>query len=297
MAVTGNSIRAHPFVPGDGIRVFKREGGTIAVSENDLELTRDALYVSSEGNAEIAVRDNTVEDSSRGIDALTAGRVVVEGNSLRGISRSGVRARSADSTMVIANEILGRQGDDGGLDLSTSAPDGSSVARSNTISGFNFGVTTQSNTTLAFNSLAGNLPTAISHQGPGALAAENNWFGCNAGPGAPGCDAIAGTAAAEVDADPHLVLALKAPSKLRKNRSATLEATVRTNSAGETPQPFAFPDGTEIAFSATKGTLTPGTSETVGGLAQTTFKATKVGRAKVSATLDGETVTKTVRVG
>ncbi len=66
---------------------------------------------------------------------------------------------------------------------------------SNTIIGGATGVLVQSQglATLSFNRIVGNRVTGINNV-DGTATAENNWWGCNAGPGNTGCDTVTGAA-------------------------------------------------------------------------------------------------------
>lgn len=87
-----------------------------------------------------------------------------------------------------------------GIRLSSTIPVTASVSIDcNRISGWPTGVRQQSSctATLGSNSIKGNTE-GLSSAGA-AILAENNWWGCTAGPGNPGCDTVVG---ASVDYDP-----------------------------------------------------------------------------------------------
>ena len=88
----------------------------------------------------------------------------------------------------------------------------------------------------------------------GTVTAENNWWGCNAGPGYTGCDSVTGTA----DFNPWLVLGVSAvPSTINSGGSSTATADMTDNSdAADTSGSGALPL-TPVAFSATQGTMSP----------------------------------------
>jgi hypothetical protein len=130
------------------------------------------------------------------------------------------------------------------------------------------------------------------------VTAEDNWWGCNDGPGATGCDvaSYAGTAGF-LDADPWLVLALVlSDTSLTIGGTATATADLRSNSdAVDTSGVGTVPDGTPVEFGTDGGTMTPEDVGTVAGLAASTFTAGVTGGTfEVTATVDGETVSVTV---
>lgn len=83
----------------------------------------------------------------------------------------------------------------------------------------------------SFNRITGNAATAgsgLAHVS-GVATAENNWWGCNAGPTSAPCDRVQGAA----DADPWLQLVHTAdPSTIDTGGASTLTAGFLTNSAG-----------------------------------------------------------------
>lgn len=140
------------------------------------------------------------------------------------------------------------------------------------------------------NSAAGGLTSAAT----APVDAENNWWGCNEGPGQPGCVSVTGT----VDSDPWLVLGLDAtPTSIpASGGNAKLTADLTDNSAGA----FVggrFPGGVPIDFGTSLGAVqTPvGTAD---GEAVSTLTAdtAAAGTANVNADLDGESATAAVTI-
>ena len=142
-----------------------------------------------------------------------------------------------------------------------------------------------------FNRIAGNAIGALD-EAAGSLEAQNNWWGCNDGPGEPGCDPIEEDVEGTIDASPWLVLRLGAsPSTVYKEvGQSQLTADLAHNSNGGVAG-SGFPDGTEIGFGATGGTVWPASDATVDGLARSLFGAGgALATADTTATLDNETV-------
>jgi hypothetical protein len=152
-----------------------------------------------------------------------------------------------------------------------------------------------SNVTASCNRLVGHGVAAINVEAGshvGTLSAENNWFGCNAGPGSAGCDAVLG----DVDFDPWLVLTLTAsPSTVPSGSSSLLTASLGTNSDGGVA-PCSVPDGTEVSFSSACGTVDPTLTTTTAGEATSMLTGGPPGPCQAAATVDNETVTEDLAV-
>ncbi|MDY7091512.1 MAG: hypothetical protein SX243_00925 [Acidobacteriota bacterium] len=131
------------------------------------------------------------------------------------------------------------------------------------------------------------------------VTAENNWWGCNAGPGAMGCDNALFTGTGFMDTDPWLVLGLElAADSVIRGGMTTATASLRENSDGmDTTADGNVPDGTPVDFSATGGTMMPEDTATLAGLADSTYTAgDTAGSFDVSTTVDNETVTEPIDV-
>ena len=148
-----------------------------------------------------------------------------------------------------------------------------------------------------FNRIAGN-DRGIQLDDTGELVdAENNWWGCNAGPGLPGCDTIFGAGAANVDATPRLLLGITAdPTSVTVGKSSAITADLLRNSSGATPSSNQFPDGVPVSFGATFGSAVP-SGVTDAGAADSTFTAGPLaGAGTVTAQLDNQQVSTPITV-
>ncbi|MCB1056597.1 MAG: hypothetical protein KDD11_13930, partial [Acidobacteria bacterium] len=154
---------------------------------------------------------------------------------------------------------------------------------------------TNSKANLVYNRFFGNAVGVLVDDS--TVTAEDNWWGCNGGPGASGCDTAVFTGVGLLDTDPWLVLSLQlgSPMVLRGGTVAAT-ASLRMNSdAADTSGGGTVPDGTPVAFGATGGTVMPEDALTSAGLADTTYTAgSTAGTFEVSATVDGETVTQPI---
>ncbi len=149
-----------------------------------------------------------------------------------------------------------------------------------------------------FNRVVGNT-AGISNDDPGdSINAENNWWGCNAGPGLPGCDAITGASTGNVVFSAWLLLRIAAaPSSIPLGGNTAITAALDTNSDGVVPTGNLFPDGTRIVFGTSLGTI-PGQQTTAAAVAANTLAGGNAnGVASVSAALDGQLVSTPVTVG
>ncbi|MGE0132507.1 MAG: right-handed parallel beta-helix repeat-containing protein [Blastocatellales bacterium] len=127
----------------------------------------------------------------------------------------------------------------------------------------------------------------------GTLNLENNWWGCNAGPGGAGCNTVSGAA----DFNPWLTLALAAaPPNPVVGGTSTLTASLKMNSNGVLA-PCTVPDGTPVAFAGTGGTVNPANTATSGGMAMSTYTAGNTpGAFSASTTVDNQTVSTVINV-
>jgi hypothetical protein len=156
-----------------------------------------------------------------------------------------------------------------------------------------------------FNNFVSN-PNGFVWDGTGAVNAENNWWGCNFGPGTggTGCsgtsNGIGGTGAANVDANPWLILSLMAmPTTVPAGGNSALTAKLTINSDGvdTAPSLMYVPDGTPVSFGATLGTVAPPNATTTNGTANSTFTAGMTpGMGSASSTVDGQTVSQTITI-
>jgi hypothetical protein len=128
---------------------------------------------------------------------------------------------------------------------------------------------------------------------PRRVAAANNWWGCNGGPGSAGCDtADAVGAGSFVVTSPRLVLSAAAtPSVVFAPGAFRLSAGIQRNSAGLEVPEVALLDPLPFAFANVSGSGT--ISERVssgGGGAQASLESGVPGRAIVRASLDAAAV-------
>lgn len=135
---------------------------------------------------------------------------------------------------------------------------------------------------------------------PILIAAENNWWGCNAGPGDVDCDSFVANDLLKVDANPWLVMTAAAITG-SINLSSTAPFTVDLNHNSDlallTPGDT-VPATAPVSFSVTTfGSVLPTAGFYISGEATTTFTApVTVGTYGVCGTTDNQLVCSSVAV-
>ena len=153
--------------------------------------------------------------------------------------------------------------------------------------------------TAAFNRIFGNTSAGLSTSSSANLIAENNWWGCNDGPDAMGCDGIQNDGGSSpIDHDPWLLLTLDAPTTLVRLEDQPVSAMLTINSDDvDTLGSGQVLDGIDIAFDGGLiGTVIPDTAPTQNGVASVTFVAETIGDGMVTAQLDNQSTTASVSV-
>lgn len=155
------------------------------------------------------------------------------------------------------------------------------------------------NLTARFNSFTGNPGTAVRSAMSTIATVTNDWWGCNGGPGAAGCDAVQ---IAVGSTSPRLVLSASTSSAtVELGSTADLTASLLTDSAGGAVSGAdlsAF-DGGSVAWSdvAPAGsTVAPTSSTFSSGTATTTFTAAGGGAGGATATFGSVAVPVVVNV-
>ena len=173
---------------------------------------------------------------------------------------------------------------------------------SNTILNGATGVLVQSNgiANIHFNRIVGNSVVGVNNATPGAVNAENNWWGCNYGPGAggAGCSGTANGVLGAVDANPWLTLTTAAvPNSIPLGGTSAVTSRLVINSdAVDTTGSGNIPNGTPASFAGINGTVSPPTGTTTTGVTGTTFTATAYGAGSASTSVDGQTVSAPITV-
>jgi len=173
---------------------------------------------------------------------------------------------------------------------------------SNTILNNATGVLVQSSglANLSFNRIVGNSAAGVNNAG-GTVNAENNWWGCNYGPGASGsgCSGTTNGTLGTVDSTPWLTLTTSAsPNAVMTGGNSNITSSLTTNSDSvNTSGSGNIPNGTPASFAGTLGTVSPTSSTTTSGVTTTTFTAgAAAGSGSASTTVDGQTVSAPINI-
>ena len=129
---------------------------------------------------------------------------------------------------------------------------------------------------------------------PASIPAQNNWWGCNYGPGGTGtgCAGANGVSGA-ITVDPWLVMGLTAiPPAVNFLGTSALTVDFLKDNHGGTPA-GAVPNGTPVTFAGTLGSMAPTWATTTSGQtpASTFTAGSAAGVGGASATTDGQTLT------
>jgi len=271
-----DGVRAWGTAPLAAIKV---KGGSIGSCGIGVLLTNTVTELgSAAGAAELTVDAMTLDGSLAGAFATDGGGsggavhlIVRNGSILRnGTVGAGANGTNASLSMTSC-EVTGNTGS--GVSTGGGAALSAAVCR------------------IVGNALGASAPS-------GTISAENNWWGCNAGPGSAGCDGITGA----VDADPWLqVRIIASPSTIGFSESTALTADLTRNSAAADTSSFGFVPPTGLTFhDQTPSLLTPASDDAgftaSGARVKNYSSASTAGIGKIDGTVDSETVTADVLI-
>ena len=272
------------------------------------DIAGDAAGIRLTNDDGLTVSGNDVSDNDIGLWSTTApgATTTVSSNTLEGNLYADVLAgygASIISANTIGGPALTPKGD--GVLVAGYHPDttaANATITANTISGTDVAVEVAQglpgpsptpSVMIANNAISGNTQ-GIENNTMASVNAADNWFGCNGGPGAIGCDTITGTGASDVTTSPYLVLTTSAlPGSITPGSTTTLLASIRQDSAGNAFPSGPFPSGVPVTFATTSGS-TDAAATLVNGRATTTLSGTALGTATVTGTLDNQSATATV---
>jgi nitrous oxidase accessory protein NosD len=239
----------------------------------------DLSRTSPPAQSNLIITNNSIVRSARPFIILNTNSTVIANNTISGASSAAHAAfyiyGGVSGLAIVGNAIVNNAGH--------------AVLIRNNLAPANI----NSNILIHFNRIVGNMAggiAVITSGYSGILDAENNWWGCNAGPGTAGCDAVN----INIDANPWLTLRLgAAPGSIFVGSRATLTADLTVNSGGaDTSASGHILDGTPITFSGILGSVAPTSAGTLSGAAQSIYTAgTTPGNASASAQLDNALVT------
>ena len=152
-----------------------------------------------------------------------------------------------------------------------------------------------SNSRIVGNSVSASSATASGYYSVGLVnTVTNNWWGCNGGPGASGCDTVffdTAEGGSGFTFNPWLVLSISAnPTQIDPSATSTLTADLTHNSSGTGG--FSVPNGTPVTFGGTLDSSVNPTSTTLtSGQATSTYTAGSTsGTGSGTATVDNQPV-------
>jgi Ca2+-binding RTX toxin-like protein len=128
--------------------------------------------------------------------------------------------------------------------------------------------------------------------------AQDNWWGCNSGPGNAGCDSVDSRDGGVIDTDPRIVLGAGAdPASIETGgQTSQITADVSRNSAGNPVSAGAL-NGLAVGFATNLGSVSPASPQVAGGTAVSTLTSgAAAGTANVTATLDNQTANTPVTI-
>ena len=152
----------------------------------------------------------------------------------------------------------------------------------------NDSVLTVSNSRIVGNSASNGTGFAI--EGGSAATVTDNWWGCNGGPGASGCDTVF-QSSGSASFNPWLVLSISAnPTQINPGGTSTLTADLTHNSSGTGG--FSVPNGTPVTFGGTlDSSVNPASTTLTSGDANSTYTAgSTAGNGSGTATVDNQEV-------
>jgi hypothetical protein len=316
--VSGNTIE----IPGNGVRI--NDAAEVVLQSNTsggniyggLQITNNIIRVlqaqSANPEVVIGIWDNCHAHSSN---------ITISGNSFTNLAGGNNPATnlqrafrvtshsSAATTVKYENNTV--QGANIGFQWRFGPFTGNQPVQliSNTITGNNTGVDVAEDgvALLKFNRIVGNLAAGVAGNSATQIIAENNWWGCNFGPGATGAgcsgtpNGASNSGAGGIDFNPWLVLGVTAsPTTVAVGNNSTLTASLKKNSDNLDTSLMGmglFPDGVTVGFGGALGTASPTSATTAGALAGSAFTAGGTpGAGSGTATVDGQTVSAPITV-
>jgi CSLREA domain-containing protein len=220
--------------------------------------------------------------------ALTISNSAISSNTADGGDGGGIEVVGNGSILVMANSTLAANAVTGGASRGggLSVPFGTSVS------------------TLSLNRIVNNTATAggAVFNIAGTINGDNNWWGCNYGPGTPGagCTGTPNGVSGPFLMSRWLVMKSTAsPQTIPLNATSTLAADLTFDSLNATTVAGGtVPNGIPAAFTATGGTLAAPTSPTSNGKALDLYTAVgPKGTATFSATIDAQLVSASINIG
>ncbi len=159
-----------------------------------------------------------------------------------------------------------------------------------------FGGNVPAGTQANLNRIVGN-GVGLENTTSGSVDAQQDWWGCNGGPGIPGCDGISNTGGGSVDGDPWLVLDFTGPTTLATGANANYVASLDQDSDGGAVVLPANFTGLPMTFAASGGSITSPVPLNAGSATAAFTAPGTNGNVALSTKLDNGLVTLPVQIG
>jgi parallel beta-helix repeat protein len=283
-------------VEGDSVTV-----NDLVIDENDfngnLDLAVNLQPVSGSG---VALTGNRSTGDKGLLTLQNVPGILVDRNAVTDSTGSAVTLLAGTSdARITGNAISGAAADGIAIQGTSNSP----TITGNTVTGNGRGIFAGNATysgpfEVHFNRIAGNAGGGLVSEDGDPIDAEDNWWGCNAGPAQPGCDAVPPPAVGQApDHHPWLQLRLQAaPGSIPAGGSVSvLTADLTRNSEGEELGSIAFP-ATPVAFATTLGSAATPRSTFGGAATSTLTSGSGGGTAQVTATLDNQSANASVTI-
>ena len=255
--------------------------------------------------ADLTVDGTTITAAGTGIQAQATGTLHLAGNTITGSQSTGIRVDYPSATPYITGNVV----HDGTVGIQTTVGGyitGNDIRDASQTGIYVYGVAAP---VIQGNAIVGNGtnfgptdPDGGVTNGTGApLTVEDNWWGCNGGPGTAGCDRAQGFGGGTVDADPWLVQTVTAtPTVIGSGANTTVTTDFLHDSNGNSALLYGglLPD-LPVAFASTLGTPASASITAVDGTVdqQLTAPSGPGGTADVTATTDNQTTHASVAMG
>ena len=280
---TGNTISGHNY----GIGLFNVPttnnitiGSTNSISGSTLAgvLLTDNLNFNPVGTT------NFLAGGPGAASTVNLNGLAITGNTGRGLKvEGGTNVQTLNATGVNVT------GTSGTLGLEFVGGFATANVLSSTFTGFGTGIALVDSSSQVVNANFNRIissTTAIDNPNNQTPNLENNWWGCNAGPGNAGCGAVTGTGA---DFNPWIVLlGTASPNPITPGATSTVSADMTQNSAVVTP--VGTLPNIPVAYSATNGSMLPTADTIIAGADSSQFTSANSNNAVATITVDSQGV-------
>ncbi|NYB52465.1 MAG: right-handed parallel beta-helix repeat-containing protein, partial [Methanobacteriaceae archaeon] len=253
------------------------------------DYNKPGIYLNGATNCNIT--NNILTGNFHGIDFSNSNNNTIQNNTIQNNNWDGLHILNSNNNKITGNTIK-NQTAASGIYLNNS----NNIITENTITDNDFGIYLyQSSSTIQFNRITNNdicglWGSAVS------ITAINNWWGTNNPKISTNYPSDIWATSGTITYNPWIVLTISSSSDIvSHDSSSSVTADLTRNNQGNDTSPYGkIPNGIPINYSTTLGTIGSPAS-TMNGKSVTTFNSSATaGTATVSATLDKQTVSKTI---